>query len=471
MLPVEILLQIFRFARNHHDYKALSSCCLATKCFSKLCSPILMENPQFLSAVHLQQAMKSLSPASFAQIQRLQFLRCCPIPIACELLKRCKNLRELELIWYIEEHDIPVIIRVAPFLRQLQKLRFWRSYFMCDPISIIAAFYEHCPSLKTIDWQCSEVNFLHLASGTELPASDRCRRRPTIRYLRLSETTSITDSFLMNLCAKGQLNQLVRLDLSWCKSLTDWSLTHVLPHLHQLTHVDFSGVQLTDRGLIQLANNCSQLRSLVVGTEHCPYRHPEQGRESVHDESIIHLVKHCRLMERICLNGCVGVTDGGVFALMTQCPALRELDLSRLLITNDLFHCLLYQNVKNTTSNISMLILQHCHQLSLAMERGTHTVLGPVESWIAETPTLKMVDLSYSPNISRSFLYGFRASVSGRMGVPSHDQSRQDGNKEDPARIESVAFPSWDVCEDEKSELCVLMEEHLKRIQVYRKSI
>ncbi|KAL7417064.1 hypothetical protein BDY24DRAFT_376505 [Mrakia frigida] len=138
-----------------------------------------------------------------------------------------------------------------------------------------------------------------------------------IRRLNLgniSESMSDHSFFRLRTCSR-----LERLTLQGCSKLSDAVLAAVLGdgNMPELVALDLTNVKLvTDRTVGSLARGCPRLQGLNLS-----------GCRLVTDEGVVSVAEGCRLLRRIKLVKCDLITDASIVALARSCPLLLEVDL------------------------------------------------------------------------------------------------------------------------------------------------
>jgi F-box and leucine-rich repeat protein GRR1 len=136
------------------------------------------------------------------------------------------------------------------------------------------------------------------------------------------------------------------------------------PHLQKLTMSGMMGKVADDAVLLNVAENCADLRvlqipmnndvtdaSLSALAEKCPLLEEVNvtSCSKVTDASLVSLSQHGRALKTLLVAGCPLITDAGVTAVMQGCPALVELKVGECRqVSKDVMRAV---DVLNNTSN------------------------------------------------------------------------------------------------------------------------
>jgi hypothetical protein len=106
--------------------------------------------------------------------------------------------------------------------------------------------------------------------------------------------------------------------------VADTHLVTLAMHCPRLTHVIMVSTNLSDVGVMTLAEQCPQLKMLDISR--C---------EELSDASVLACVKHCRRIADVSFRWCKLMTDSVVVALATGCPHLTSICFDRCGLTDD----------------------------------------------------------------------------------------------------------------------------------------
>ncbi|PHH80877.1 hypothetical protein CDD82_1457 [Ophiocordyceps australis] len=170
---------------------------------------------------------------------------------------------------------------------------------------------------------CSRLNKLNLSYCKHI--TDRsmahlaAHASNRIRSLCLTRCTSITDvGFQM--WAQHRFDKLTHLSLSDCTYLTDKAITALAGAAKNLTHLDLTFCcALTDTSIEVVAVGLHKMRELKMAF--CG--------SAVSDQSLEMVALHLQDLEGISVRGCVRVTSLGVENVLARCSRLQWVDISQ----------------------------------------------------------------------------------------------------------------------------------------------
>jgi len=187
----------------------------------------------------------------------------------------------------------------------------------------------------------------------------------------------ITDEILQRLLTRNYRTSLLRVDLSGCKFVCDWTLLNLSKHSYNVRSLSLKcfadvGPQISDAGLVELARRlpkvedvslfwCHRITNISIATlsSHSPnltsldlsgcfeltdlsiislaeaqcgphLRHLKlKACESLSSEAVLALSRRCTSLQSLDMGGCSRVKGDALAALMSQCFDLRELDISQ----------------------------------------------------------------------------------------------------------------------------------------------
>ena len=177
-----------------------------------------------------------------------------------------------------------------------------------------------------------------------------------------------------------------------------------------LKHLDISGdyVNLTDTGILALAEGCSQLKYLLI----CD---PSE-RSSTSDHSFIKLTETCTLLENLTI-GNLQLTDESMFAIAKNCKNLKHIQLHELKVTKvgltSLFsssnmNCLESVYVSHTagfTDNVLLALVKNTHATltSLVIEGEVEVTDAGIYHIATYCKKLVTFTLTYVPYVMLPF--------------------------------------------------------------------
>ena len=142
------------------------------------------------------------------------------------------------------------------------------------------------------------------------------------------------------------LKNLTSLDLSWGDGSWDRSL-EMIPNDSCLVDVYLYCVNVSDVGLISVAENCRALKKLYVGSS------------EIGDEGLIAVGKHCVNLQELSLIG-VDVSYVSLQVIATNCQNLVSLYLSR----SDTITDVEMQCIADKCTALKFLCIEKCHEVS-----------------------------------------------------------------------------------------------------------
>lgn len=138
----------------------------------------------------------------------------------------------------------------------------------------------------------------------------RCKKLQTLS-LPLSQ---ITDKGLREL--GRNCKKLQTLNLYGADNITDAGLTEIATECKDLQSINLYGcTSITDRGGVAIAHNCSRLKRLDLSLT------------QIKDRTLIELANNCRDIRYLKLVACFEITDQGLEPILDNCKSLKFLDL------------------------------------------------------------------------------------------------------------------------------------------------
>ncbi|XP_068653500.1 F-box protein SKP2B-like [Aristolochia californica] len=234
----------------------------------------------------------------------------------------CAGLTHLSLSW-CKEHMNNLVLSLAPKFTKLQVLTLRQNRPQLEDEAVITVA-NNCHDLRDLD---------------------------------LSKSFKLTDHSLYALALGCPF--LSKLTISGCSAFSDVTLSYLTSVCRNLKSLNLCGCvkAASDNALKAIAENCSQLQTLVLGW--C---------EGVTDVGVMSLALGCPDLRALDLCDCVLITDESVIALANRCHHLRSLGL---------YYC------KNITDRAMYSLAANCR------------VKSKHDLW-------KMVGASYSNNSSSS---------------------------------------------------------------------
>ncbi|TSK16055.1 F-box/LRR-repeat protein 7 [Bagarius yarrelli] len=301
-LPDPVLLQIFALLSTPQLCRCARVC---RRWYS------LAWDPRLWKAIRLSGELLHADRALKILTQRL----CQDTPNVCLTLEKvvasgCPRL---------SDRGLRLLSQRCPELRHLEVAG-------CYNISNEAVFdiVSCCPNLEHLDVSgCPKVTCIRLTQESSLPLSPLHGQQIGLRYLDMTDCTSLEDEGLRAIALHCPL--LTHLYLRRCTRLTDEALRHLTlycPALRQLSLSDC--YSLGDFGLREVARMEGQLRHLSVA--HC---------SRVTDVGLRYVARYCPRLRYLNSRGCEGITDQGLNHLARSCPKLRALDVGRCPLVSD----------------------------------------------------------------------------------------------------------------------------------------
>ena len=195
--------------------------------------------------------------------------------------------------------------------------------------------------------------------------------------------------------------------------ITDEAVARILPDCPHLRSIVLSGVETTDRTIVELASRVISLQGIDL-----------TGCNQVTDVGILELTTKSLPLEWIQLNGVVGITDPSVCAIAKSCSRLVELELCDL----PLLTAVPVRDLWSFSRKLRTLRLARCTLLpdkafpsiaNLNDESETEKPLPPLPAtWLEELPplvlrhtaeNLRILDLGYCVKISDDAIAGIVA--------------------------------------------------------------
>lgn len=148
-------------------------------------------------------------------------------------------------------------------------------------------------------------------------AEDKPLLKSPLKTLDLEGMRSLVDRDLLVLL-QGTASTLVEINLSVCQSITDESLVHIARHCLSLKSIMLSFTMASDVGIVELTKYSKHLETLQL-----------YGCTRVSDTAMIALSHLGNTLHFLSCSECNLVTDRGLFMLLSKCKVLEKLCLSR----------------------------------------------------------------------------------------------------------------------------------------------
>lgn len=230
-----------------------------------------------------------------------------------ELISCCRALKRLAF-W---ESSAVTNNRVSGLVRKCPQLE-WISVPGCGNVGDegLRAIGLHCPNLKHLDiGNCSAV--------TDNGICALVYKYPQLEHINLSYCHQLTGEAIREIglrCVKLQTVNLER-----CYEITDEEVCALVNGLSDLKELNlYCCCDLTDKTLKKLGECCPKLRKLDFSSE----RADQQDGNT--DAGVLALVSGCKDLEELCISSDASqriFTDQAIYAILENCPKLRELEI------------------------------------------------------------------------------------------------------------------------------------------------
>lgn len=271
-LPLDLIPLIL----GHLRYRVndLSACCLTSRLFNELSTPLLYERLWLRDQRRLQRVFRTLAHSPrLCQLVRVVELRVFPFGLTSELLEALETAIELafrqatnlrELAWTrtgsLNDRLLPYLLASSPHLTRVEitgDARTWSTQ----------ALLQHLPStvqhLSVILPERTVVNAL-----VDIAAKLACSGEGGLRTLSLlcQHSPLLKDAHLQAMAP--HLRQLNRLSLAGCRAVTGRGVHSVLQSAAQrgtgVTELAMEGLDIQGKDLQLIAPYAAPLRSLSV---------------------------------------------------------------------------------------------------------------------------------------------------------------------------------------------------------------
>lgn len=224
--------------------------------------------------------------------------------------KRCPYLRKIDLSYYTsDDHSITdeSLINIAVCCPCLQSV----TLFSCNKITdkSIIKIGEKCRGLQILNLNnCKYVKSVGISRIAE-----EC---PDLQELRL-EFCNISDESIMKVAEK--CSQLRILSLNRNMHTTDVSIAKIAASCPDLQELDLSNCyKISDMSIVRIARGCPNIQKLKL-----PYC-------NITDLSISIIAENCPKLLHLDLSECNQITDAGVIRLAEGCYDLRYFNCNKI---------------------------------------------------------------------------------------------------------------------------------------------
>ncbi|XP_078320617.1 F-box/LRR-repeat protein 4-like [Crassostrea virginica] len=255
------------------------------------------------------------------------------------LLSRCHYLQHLNISWCGGNQNSISPLTFTRFLQQcgrdLQTLYMSSCKFVNG--DVIMAVAEHCPKLKELDiGSCQSLDAQSVSHLSKIR---------TLERLNLYRLLVEKGSLIKVLSVSPNLRHLNLGSSRIPESGLDSVMEVIGSNCKRLISLDLWRCRLTEEGLNDIADNCSELQELDVGW--CPNLRSGTGcftdlvkkcpnikklyltaNRTICNEDLIAISKHCPNLEQLDILGTSNVHRESVYSVLTSCRKLIFLDVS-----------------------------------------------------------------------------------------------------------------------------------------------
>jgi len=207
-----------------------------------------------------------------------------------------------------------------------------------------------------------------------------------VRELNLTNCVRVSDVSLLRISQK--CHNLTHLCICYCDHVTDTGV-ELLSNLRNIFHIDLTGANINDQGLVSLGNN-GRVRSLVIsecggisdiGLQKFCHKVLELENldvshcMSITDASIKTLAFCCRNITKLNLSGCPLLTDLSMQYLSGVCHYVYELKISGCLYISD--RSLKY--LRKGCRQLHCLIMLYCKSITKSSALKMHSYIKKVQ--------------------------------------------------------------------------------------------
>jgi hypothetical protein len=180
--------------------------------------------------------------------------------------------------------------------------------------ALLCAVRASCETLQTLQFSSCRS----FGEDTIIAAATLCSQ---LYHLDLHSTT-LTNAGLRTITQTCRL--LHHINIGCCDELSDAGIIALAQHCPQLKQLDVSELDLTDAAMTALASSCHLLRVLTIGRNN-----------NITDVSILAIAAGCPLLESLCIPLCGNITDDSITALARGCAHLHQLYLGSMPAVTD----------------------------------------------------------------------------------------------------------------------------------------
>lgn len=233
------------------------------------------------------------------------------------------------------------VAKKCPNLKSLYLWHWWDldAGFLASHMKEIATT---CPNIETLDIRYSEYC---IDDAVFIEAATRLHKLNT---LTLDHCRLLSDDSCIALSL--YCTHLQEVEISHCYWMTDDGIIHLAqscPHMKSLKISNL--IRITDASIMVIANNCNSLVTLDLSSIY------------VRNDTIIHLVQQCPLLENISLSWSAHITDTALIHIANMCQSLTHINISRC---NEITDEGVMHLVTMRGSNMRYLNISHCTQLT-----------------------------------------------------------------------------------------------------------
>jgi hypothetical protein len=154
---------------------------------------------------------------------------------------------------------------------------------------------------------------LKLQSGDLGLAPNNPGYYPNVQRIRITQTPTAED--IERIANLQSSKQILKIDLGWCTTLTDQTLSGLVEKCPDITSLNLSYCkQISDAGIAALAEKCPHLKTLDLSW--C---------DQLTDASIMTLANRYPNLIHLNLSGCLEITSTAIMTLIAACPHLKFL--------------------------------------------------------------------------------------------------------------------------------------------------
>jgi F-box-like len=311
-LQDDLIVEIFTHLEKFPDLLRVRQVCkrwYALSCEARLWRNLSFEGHENIQSVHLEglcqntSALRQLRNLSLARIHGVSEDAVRAIPRG----ECAATLEVVNLSWCSGATDKSVVeFSRCPGLRELRVSH-------CRAVSrrSVRILAVRCPRLEVLDLN----NIAGVRDSLLEVIGKNC---PRLRVLSIANARNVSDEGVSHIAKGCPLLQV--LDMSWCCKVTDWAIAKVANAMPRLREVGLSETRVTDYGVAELTTKCRKIESVHLAR--CV---------SVSNKGAECIIRYCsERLTTLNLASCHSVTDDCVERLITVCPKMICLDVSKL---------------------------------------------------------------------------------------------------------------------------------------------